>query len=159
MPNANTFVSAALACIGKPYKLGSTDISAFDCSSLVQYAAAEAGLQLPRTAALQSKEGQEITRADLTPGDLIFFDFEAPPTAIRHVGIYTGDGKMVNAQSESPAEVCIASIDTGYWSKRILGFRRVFGVVETAKKPAATETATAESIAAAPSKKPADVLM
>lgn len=157
MPNTSTFVSAALACVGKPYLLGSTDTNTFDCSSLVQYAAKEAGLKLPRTSAAQAKEGQEITRADLIPGDLVFFDFVTPPVTVHHVGIYTGDGKMVNAQSESPAEVCIAPIDTGYWSKRILGFRRVFGAAGEAQ-PATVEIAKAEAVKTE-SKKPADVLM
>jgi len=125
--DVRSFVSVALAQIGKPYMFGSSDISSFDCSSLVQYAADTAGLAgCPRNSAAQYDYGTAVTRDELSIGDLIFFDFEYPPQNVRHVGIYIGDGQMVNAQSEQPAEVCTASIDEGYWSTRIIGYRRIF---------------------------------
>ena len=84
----------ARAAIGKPYRYGAAGPNAFDCSGLVMSAFRKAGVRLPRTSAAQSKAGTAVRRAQLQPGDLLFFY-----TPVSHVGIYLGDGKMVHAST------------------------------------------------------------
>ncbi|MFF3214143.1 NlpC/P60 family protein [Streptomyces sp. NPDC002886] len=119
--SASAVIQAALAQQGIPYSWGgggpsgpSTGIccspggqdgrtvTGFDCSGLTQYAYAKAGIELPRTAAAQTGAGQRIPASAgvgaLQPGDLVFYGYS--PTAdstIHHVGIYLGEGKMINA--------------------------------------------------------------
>lgn len=75
-------------------------ITGYDCSGLTTYAYAQVGISLPRTAAAQSQRGKRIPASRgigaLKPGDLVFFGYGSDST-IYHVGIYLGDGQMVNA--------------------------------------------------------------
>lgn len=126
MTKLATFIESAKSQLSKGYSLGATGPDSFDCSGLIVASLAAAGFaNFPRTSAEQYQTGEIVNRSQLQPGDLVFFDFAAPPARVAHVGIYLGDGQMVNAQSQSPAAVCTASIDSGYWAQRILGFRRI----------------------------------
>jgi peptidoglycan DL-endopeptidase CwlO len=82
----------ALTQQGKPYVWGAAGPNAYDCSGLVQWAYKQVGVSLPHNAAMQSVLGKPVARADLRPGDLVFFY-----TPVSHVGIYVGDGKILNA--------------------------------------------------------------
>ncbi|MFC8277799.1 NlpC/P60 family protein [Streptomyces sp. NPDC057271] len=107
-------IGAASRMIGLPYSWGGGNatgpttgsccspngrsgesIRGFDCSGLVVYAYAKAGITLPRTAAQQYAASQHINPADLQPGDLVFYGNSA--ASIHHVGIYIGRGQMLNA--------------------------------------------------------------
>lgn len=89
-------VQVALAQVGTPYLWGGESRNGFDCSGLVQYSYARAGLALPRTAQLQYDNTTHLpSAADLQPGDLVFFG--AGAKAVDHVGIALGDGQMVDA--------------------------------------------------------------
>ncbi|OMQ13893.1 hypothetical protein A7K94_0220440, partial [Modestobacter sp. VKM Ac-2676] len=85
-------VDTALAQIGDPYVWGAGGPSAFDCSGLTQYAYAAAGIRLPHSSRVQATMGTAVSRAELQPGDLVFFY-----TPVSHVGMYIGNGKMVHA--------------------------------------------------------------
>ena len=85
-------VGLALSKVGKPYRWGASGPNAFDCSGLVKWSFAQAGRQLPRTSRAQSTAGTPVSRANLQPGDLVFFY-----KPISHVGIYIGNGKVVHA--------------------------------------------------------------
>ena len=87
--------------LGKPYVWGGTGEPGFDCSGLTQWAYAAAGVRLPRTAEAQYHATQRVSREELRPGDLVFFccDPGQPGVAISHVGLYAGDGQMLNAPS------------------------------------------------------------
>ncbi|MFC7657017.1 NlpC/P60 family protein [Pseudonocardia benzenivorans] len=92
-------VRTAMAQIGLPYQWGGNGPAAgdegFDCSGLTTFAYAAAGITLPRTAATQYARGPHVAPdAALQPGDLVFY---GAPGAVHHVGMYIGDGKMVNA--------------------------------------------------------------
>ena len=91
-------VRAALDQVGKPYRWGATGPASFDCSGLVQFAYAAAGLALPRTSRQQWSAGRHVAVDDLRPGDLVFWAHDpANPATIHHVGMYVGQGLMVNA--------------------------------------------------------------
>lgn len=85
-------VRAALGELGQPYVWGGAGAPTFDCSGLVQWAYAHAGLRLAHHAADQWNEGRLIPGRDILPGDLIMFG-----RPIFHVGMYLGAGWMVNA--------------------------------------------------------------
>ena len=91
-PGASRAVSVALSEVGKPYVYGAAGPSAFDCSGLTQYSYAAAGVALPRTAAEQYAATTPVPLAQLQPGDLIFFY-----AGVTHVGMYVGNGQMVDA--------------------------------------------------------------
>jgi cell wall-associated NlpC family hydrolase len=85
-------MSLALSKVGKPYRWGASGPNAFDCSGLVKWSFAQAGRALPRTSRAQSTAGTPVSRANLQPGDLVFFY-----RPISHVGIYIGNNKVVHA--------------------------------------------------------------
>jgi peptidoglycan DL-endopeptidase CwlO len=78
--------------LGKPYRFGASGPSEFDCSGLTMMAWKAAGVNLPHSAAEQYTVTKHITRAELRPGDLVFY-FQP----IHHVGIYIGADKVINA--------------------------------------------------------------
>lgn len=96
IPTANTVgaqaLRAALTRVGDPYVWGAAGPDAFDCSGLVVWAFAQVGITLPHYTGDQWNSGVHVPFSDLQPGDLIFFYPD-----ISHVGIYVGDGLMVDA--------------------------------------------------------------
>jgi cell wall-associated NlpC family hydrolase len=103
---AQVAVDAAMAQRGKPYVWAASGPSSYDCSGLVQFAYAAAGLGLPHSSRMQSQMGQRIPRDQLQPGDLVFFY-----SPVSHVGIYIGGGQMVHAPTFGDV-VKVASIDS-----------------------------------------------
>jgi hypothetical protein len=95
-PVAALAPQTALAQVGTPYLWGGAEPGGFDCSGLVRYAYAAAGLQLPRVAQDQYDAGPVLPPdTALVAGDLVFFG--AGRRAVEHVGIYLGGGQMVDA--------------------------------------------------------------
>ena len=82
----------ALTKVGDPYVWGAAGPSAFDCSGLVMWAYAQVGISLMHFTGDQWNEGEHISRSELEPGDLVFFYPD-----IGHVGLYVGNGLMVDA--------------------------------------------------------------
>lgn len=112
-------LSFASTFLGVPYTWGGT-YPEFDCSSYVQYVYGHFGIKLSRVTWDQYGEGQSVSRDDLQAGDLVFFStYQAGPS---HVGIYLGNGIMINSSNSG---VSYASIDSDYWSGRYYGARRV----------------------------------
>ncbi|MDT7763257.1 MAG: peptidoglycan DL-endopeptidase CwlO [Mycobacterium sp.] len=89
-----TALRAALTQRGKPYVWGAAGPDSYDCSGLVLWAFAQEGISLPHYTGDQWNSGMHVSRADLEPGDLVFFFAD-----ISHVGIYIGNGLMVDAPS------------------------------------------------------------
>ncbi|CAN3979250.1 NlpC/P60 family protein [Kitasatospora purpeofusca] len=89
---AAAVVQFAYSQLGKPYVWGATGPSGYDCSGLTGAAYRAAGVQLPRVSQSQWNAGSRIARADLQPGDLVFFYGD-----LHHVGLYIGDGRMIHA--------------------------------------------------------------
>jgi cell wall-associated NlpC family hydrolase len=121
---ASELVVNAMTFLGVPYKRGGTNASTgFDCSGFVRAIFEQtAGLVLPRKANEQAAAAQKIDRADLQPGDLVFFN--TMRRAFSHVGIYVGEGKFIHAPKPG-AEVRVESLSVAYWSRRFDGARRV----------------------------------
>ena len=96
-------LSAARAQLGVPYKWGGeAPGQSFDCSGLVQYAYEKQGVNLPRTAQAQYDATMKVPKgAQLQPGDLMFFG--SSTSAITHVGIYLGNGQMIDAPHSGAA--------------------------------------------------------
>jgi cell wall-associated NlpC family hydrolase len=93
-----TAVNWALTQIGKPYQWGGAGPSTYDCSGLAMDAWARAGIQLAHWTGYQWLSGPHVPISQLRPGDLVFFATNtADPATIRHVGIYVGQGMMVDA--------------------------------------------------------------
>jgi cell wall-associated NlpC family hydrolase len=85
-------VAFARAQLGKPYRYGSDGPYSYDCSGLAKAAWARAGVVLAHYTGAQWDAGVHITRANLRPGDLVFFGSD-----VHHVGIYIGNGQMIEA--------------------------------------------------------------
>jgi cell wall-associated NlpC family hydrolase len=99
---------AALTQRGKPYVWGAAGPNAYDCSGLVVWAFAQEGISLPHYTGDQWNAGMHVSRADLEPGDLVFFFAD-----LSHVGIYVGNGLMVAAPSTGQV-VQVQPIFDGY---------------------------------------------
>ncbi len=96
-PSANaaqTAIDFAMSKLGGPYVWGGTGPVGYDCSGLTQAAYAAAGISLPRVTWDQVNAGTQVSVGDLQPGDLVFFYDNG------HVGIYIGNGNIVNALNE-----------------------------------------------------------
>jgi cell wall-associated NlpC family hydrolase len=96
---AEQAIAFARAQIGEPYMWGGTGPDAWDCSGLTMMAYRSAGIFLPRTSADQWTVGQHIhDMVDLEPGDLVFYASDlSDSSTIHHVGLYIGDGLMIEA--------------------------------------------------------------
>lgn len=102
---ARVAVEWAYRELGKPYVWAAAGPDSFDCSGLTMYVWGKAGVSLPHSAEMQYSSGPHIARTDLAPGDLVFFG-----SPIGHVGIYVGNGNMIEAP-HSGAVVRVSSID------------------------------------------------
>jgi cell wall-associated NlpC family hydrolase len=111
IPTVNTVgaqaLEEALTRRGDPYVWGAAGPDQFDCSGLVVWAFAQEGIALPHYTGDQWNSGVHVARADLEPGDLVFFFPD-----ISHVGIYVGNGLMVDA----PDFGAVVRVEPIYWS-------------------------------------------
>ncbi|WP_189781657.1 C40 family peptidase [Streptomyces capitiformicae] len=84
-------LAAAATQQGKPYVSGGSGPNSYDCSGLTQWAYAQAGVSISRTTYTQANDGTRITRDQLAPGDLVFFN------NLGHVGLYAGNGTIIHS--------------------------------------------------------------
>jgi peptidoglycan DL-endopeptidase CwlO len=114
---AQRAVDFALSQLGKPYVFGAAGPTTYDCSGLTMRSWQAGGISLPHSAADQSGMGQRVSKADLQPGDLIFFYHP-----VDHVTIYVGNGYMVSAptEGEDVSLVPVGAFNKDYaWSVRL----------------------------------------
>jgi cell wall-associated NlpC family hydrolase len=112
-------VGIAMRYLGVRYVWGGSSPSGFDCSGLVAYVYAQVGVSLPHYTGAQWNMGVAVDRADLQPGDLVFFD------GLGHVGIYIGGNQFIHAPHTGDV-VKISSI-TGWYADTYVGARRITG--------------------------------
>jgi peptidoglycan DL-endopeptidase CwlO len=112
----STMLTAALSRKGLPYVYGASGPSSFDCSGLVQWSFAQAGIVMPRVAADQALAGPAVPVSQLQPGDLLFYHTDpTAPNYISHVAIYLGNGQMIQAPEPGEnVEVVPAAFGTEY---------------------------------------------
>jgi cell wall-associated NlpC family hydrolase len=85
-------LAAARSALGKPYVWGANGPSGFDCSGLMQWSYAQAGVSLPRTSQAQAHAGRRVPLSQARPGDLVTYRSDAS-----HVGMYVGNGRVIHA--------------------------------------------------------------
>ena len=116
-------VNAAIGLLGIRYRFGGETVNGMDCSSFTQKVYRIAGIELPRTARYQAQLGVKVSRDELKPGDLLFFQTYAKFPS--HVGIYIGNGQMIHASSAHKS-ITISRIDKPYYKRRFLFAKRLF---------------------------------
>lgn len=116
-----SIIATAKSYMGVPYVWGGTSPKGFDCSGFVNYVFLKNGITLPRTAATIYQKGTAVSKANLLPGDLVFFSTYAPGAS--HVGIYIGNGDFIHASSSKG--VTINDLSNSYYSERYIGAKRV----------------------------------
>jgi cell wall-associated NlpC family hydrolase len=116
-------VDFAKTLIGIPYVYGGESTKGFDCSGFVKYVYNHFDLSIARSSSEQAKGGKAVKKADLQPGDLVFFDTNGGLNNITHVGIYIGDGKFIHASTYSKHAITIESMSSAYYSKRYMKSR------------------------------------
>jgi cell wall-associated NlpC family hydrolase len=111
-------VGIAMTYLGVPYSWGGSSPGGFDCSGLVMYVYGQMGVYLPHHAADQFNYGVPVSRDQLEPGDLVFFD------GLGHVGIYIGGGQFIHAPHTGDV-VKISSLDESWYAATYVGARRL----------------------------------
>ncbi|MEO6677505.1 MAG: C40 family peptidase [Pseudomonas sp.] len=121
---SSNVLSRAVNVLGTPYRWGGSSPSkGFDCSGLVKYAFNDATFDLPRTSnAMASGHGQKVERADLKPGDLIFFNIKS--RRVNHVAIYLGNDRFIHAPRRGKS-VTIDTLKKPYWESHYVVAKRV----------------------------------
>jgi cell wall-associated NlpC family hydrolase len=115
---ASQVISIAMQYLGVPYVWGGMSPSGFDCSGLTAYAFAQIGISLPHHAASQFNLGVPVSRDDLQPADLVFFN------GLGHMGMYIGGGQFIHAPHTGDV-VKISSIYDSWYAATWVGARRV----------------------------------
>jgi cell wall-associated NlpC family hydrolase len=110
-------VGIAMRYIGVPYRWGGASPSGFDCSGFVMYVFAQVGVSLPHNAAAQYAYGSPVSRDQLQPGDLVFFN------GLGHNGIYIGSGNFIH--SPHTGDVVKISSLSGWYASTWVGARRL----------------------------------
>lgn len=116
----------AMQFVGVPYAYGGSSPSGFDCSGFTRYVFSHFGVALPHGATPQLNSGVEVSRDNLQPGDLVFFQGTyATSSAASHCGIYIGDGQFIHSASSGNRGITISSLNDSYYSRHYLTARRV----------------------------------
>ncbi len=126
-PSAGTDTGADIAAlaktlVGTAFKWGAAGPDEFDNSGLVYYCYKQNGVDLPRLTSNMYAAGTAVERADLQPGDVVFFSVDTDGEA-QFAGIYVGDNQFVSSNNEDKP-TCIYSMSLSYFDSRYVGARR-----------------------------------
>ncbi|PHV72379.1 glycoside hydrolase [Sporanaerobium hydrogeniformans] len=111
--------------IGTPYVWGGNDLKrGVDCSGLTQEVYKTFDIDISRVSYMQAKDGKQIAKSELMPGDLVFFDTSGKNRGnISHVGIYAGNDKFVHA--DGTKGVMISNLNSAYYKRNYVASTRV----------------------------------
>ncbi len=115
--NARVVLKWAYSKLGTPYVYGGTGPNGYDCSGFVMMAWRQAGVSLPRVVPDQFNATRRVSRANLQPGDLVFFD------SLGHVGLYVGGGTFIHSP-HTGSQVKTESLNNAYYSSHFYGAGR-----------------------------------
>jgi peptidoglycan DL-endopeptidase CwlO len=111
-------VAIAMRYLGVPYVWGGASPSGFDCSGLITYAYAQIGISLPHYTVSQYQLGISVSRDQLQPGDIVFFN------GLGHNGMYIGGGQFIHAPHTGDV-VKISSLSDSWYAATWVGARRI----------------------------------
>ena len=117
---ADSAAGQSLHLRGVPYQWAGSTPSGFDCSGFTRYVYLQLGIELPHSSYGQWDAGRHVSRSELLPGDLVFFD------GLNHVGLYLGHGRFIHAPHTGTV-VSIDSLNTGWYADTYVGAVRVQG--------------------------------
>ncbi len=118
---AEAIIEDARRFLGLPYLWGGNSAYGFDCSGIIYQVFRTHGILVPRDSAVQAGAGRAVARSYLRPGDLVFF---ATKGVVHHVGLYVGDGKMLEAPGTGEV-VRITNLSDAPYDEEYSGGRRV----------------------------------
>ena len=120
---AGDLIMNAMSLIGLSYRFGgNSPTQGLDCSGFMQYIFKRSmGITLPRTSAEMATVGQQVDRANLKPGDMVFFGGGG---RVSHVGMYIGNDRFIHAP-RTGRDIEITSMNGTYWKNRYITARRV----------------------------------
>lgn len=119
---AQGILKTAYRYLRTAYRMGGTGPSGFDCSGFTRFIFAKHGVALPHSSVEQAQEGKPIDKAELKPGDLVFFSTFR--RGISHVGIFIANGLFIHSAGTGKG-VSLDSLGSNYWGGRYRGARRV----------------------------------
>lgn len=127
-PDADEVIAYAKQYLGRPYRSGGKGPSAFDCSGFTSYVFRNFDINLNPSSKTQATQGEIIDKADIQPGDLLFFTSRRSGGGVGHVGIAievkdSGDITFIHAASSKG--ISINHLTDGYYQQRFLSARRV----------------------------------
>ena len=132
--NSQDLVNYLMQFQGTPYVWGGNSLtSGIDCSGLIQQGFKHFGISLPRTTYDMIGQGSAVNANGLRVGDLVFFDTDPKVAGPDHVGIYIGNGKMLQAP-HTGTNVQVTDMTTSYWMDKFMGGRRIDGTYTTGAK-------------------------
>ncbi|MEC5240629.1 bifunctional lytic transglycosylase/C40 family peptidase [Bacillus mycoides] len=120
--DANQVYGSMAQFLGQAYVWGGATPPGFDCSGLMQWNFRQVGIKLPRTAEEQYYATARVSPEQLLPGDLVFFSGTYVGKTVTHVGMYIGNGKMINSNDSG---VKIDDVFSAYWVKHYYGGGRI----------------------------------
>ncbi len=139
---AESILDRGYELVGTPYRYGgSSTKTGFDCSGFVGFLfKQEAGIDLPRsTREMINIDAPLVSRSDLEPGDIIFFNNRGRGR-VNHTGIYIGDDQFIHSASRHSGGVRVDSLSSRYWRTSFIEAKRVLALAPENDQQAAAET-------------------
>lgn len=116
-------VAYARTLMGVRYVYGGSTTKGFDCSGFVSYVFKKFNIPLERSSKDMANYGTAVKKADLQPGDLVFFDTNGGLNGINHVGIYIGNNQFIHASSGTARKVTINNLNDKFYSNKFMRAR------------------------------------
>ncbi|GIN84753.1 hypothetical protein J6TS2_11390 [Heyndrickxia sporothermodurans] len=120
--SAKNVIKEAKKHIGTPYKWGGVTPRGFDCSGFVYYSFKKNGKYLPHSSSGMYQKGKKISKSNLKPGDLVFFNTSSKGKGISHVAIYIGKNQVIHSVSRG---VKVDNLNSYYWKSKYVGAKRL----------------------------------